>query len=176
MFYDRYSDDNVLDLIELPPLLNTYTTNYTTIPELLASPLTATTDERAVHRRVRPADGPQLERGVQRDIGWNLVATSPTSATPHANSASTGPINGRPYGYRLPAVKPGPDQRRRGSAAAAARRCSCVPTAATAASPSATYDGYADYHSLQLALNRRRAADGLSVESGLHLRRSRTRA
>ena len=37
VFYDRYSDDNILDLIELPPLLNTYTTNYTTIPELLAA-------------------------------------------------------------------------------------------------------------------------------------------
>ena len=35
MFYDRYPDDNILDLIELPPLLLTYTTNYTTIPELL---------------------------------------------------------------------------------------------------------------------------------------------
>ena len=43
VFYDRYADDNILDLVELPPLLNTYTTNYTTIPELLASPLTATT-------------------------------------------------------------------------------------------------------------------------------------
>ena len=42
VFYDRYYDDNILDLVELPPLLNTYTTNYTTIPELLASPLTAT--------------------------------------------------------------------------------------------------------------------------------------
>ena len=25
IFYDRYSDDNILDLIELPPVLNTYT-------------------------------------------------------------------------------------------------------------------------------------------------------
>ena len=32
VFYDRYSDDNILDLIELPPLLQTYTTNYTTHP------------------------------------------------------------------------------------------------------------------------------------------------
>ena len=25
VFYDRYQDDNILDLIELPPVLNTYT-------------------------------------------------------------------------------------------------------------------------------------------------------
>ena len=37
VFYDRYADDNILDLIELPPLLLTYTTNYTTIPELLSA-------------------------------------------------------------------------------------------------------------------------------------------
>ena len=30
------------------------------------------------------------------------------------------------------------------------------------ASPSATYDGYADYHSLQFTVNRRRSSDGLS--------------
>jgi hypothetical protein len=42
VFYDRYNDDFILDLLELPPVLNTYRTNYTTIGELLASPLTAT--------------------------------------------------------------------------------------------------------------------------------------
>ena len=31
VFYDRYQDDNILDLIELPPVLNTYTLNYTTL-------------------------------------------------------------------------------------------------------------------------------------------------
>ena len=31
VFYDRYADDIILDLIELPPVLNTYRTNYTTI-------------------------------------------------------------------------------------------------------------------------------------------------
>ena len=71
VFYDRYADDNILDLIELPPLLLTYTTNYTTIPELLSSPLTATTTARSPHqptssRRSSTTGAP----GVQRDIGW----------------------------------------------------------------------------------------------------------
>src|SRR4029078_3120531 len=34
IFYDRYQDDEILQGIEQPPLLNTYTTNYTTIPQL----------------------------------------------------------------------------------------------------------------------------------------------
>ena len=35
VFYDRYSDDIILDLIECRRVLNTYRTNYTTIDELL---------------------------------------------------------------------------------------------------------------------------------------------
>ena len=41
VFYDRYSDDNILDLIELPPLLHTYTTNYTTIAGAAREPADA---------------------------------------------------------------------------------------------------------------------------------------
>ena len=77
VFYDRYSDDNILDLIELPPLLQTFTTNYTTIPELLASPLTATPT--AVRRitRLHPAGRLQLE--PRRAARYRLAASSPTS-------------------------------------------------------------------------------------------------
>ncbi len=46
IFYDRYSDDNILDLVELPPVLNTYTLNYTTLPDLLSNPLTRDADRR----------------------------------------------------------------------------------------------------------------------------------
>jgi len=74
VFYDRYSDDNILDLIELPPLLLTYTTNYTTIPELLSSPLTATpTAVRLIKDFTNPPVVYNWSLGVQRDVGWNLV-------------------------------------------------------------------------------------------------------
>ena len=63
VFYDRYSDDNILDLIELPPVLNTYRANYTTIQALLSSPLTATPDRRAADRGVHPSGRLQLEPG-----------------------------------------------------------------------------------------------------------------
>ena len=74
VFYDRYADDIILDLIELPPVLNTYRTNYTTINELLASPLTATPSG---VRRVEPFKPPVVYNwslGVQRDVGFNLIA------------------------------------------------------------------------------------------------------
>ena len=139
VFYDRYSDDNILDLVELPPLLHTYTTNYTTIAELLASPLTATPT--AVRRidGVHAAGGLQLEPG--RAARHRLASSSPTSAyvgNAARNQLITAPINGRPVRLRLPAVEPGSDQRRR-----AARRSRCPTTccgriAGTAGSPSAS--------------------------------------
>ena len=61
IFYDRYSDDNILDLIELPPVLNTYNLFYTTLPELLNNPLTATPTGVRLHRRVHAAGRLQLE-------------------------------------------------------------------------------------------------------------------
>src|SRR5262245_65302541 len=74
IFYDRYQDDIILDLIELPPVLNTYRTNYTTIRELLSNQLTATP---SVARRVEPFTPPVVYNwsiGVQRDVGFNLIA------------------------------------------------------------------------------------------------------
>ena len=101
VFYDRYHDDNILDLIELPPVLNTYRTNYTTISELLVEPADA--------RRRPPCGGStqftppvvyNWSLGVQRDIGWNLIADVAYVGNAGARSArSTGDINGRPYGY-----------------------------------------------------------------------------
>src|SRR5205823_7850342 len=41
VFYDRYSDDEILQLVEQPPLLDTRTTNYTTVKDLLSNQLTA---------------------------------------------------------------------------------------------------------------------------------------
>ena len=33
-YYDRYAENDILELLELPPLVRTYTANYTTIAEL----------------------------------------------------------------------------------------------------------------------------------------------
>ena len=56
MFPDRFNDDIVLQLVELPPLVNTPTANYTTIRELLATPLSLSP---ATARYVNPDYKPQ---------------------------------------------------------------------------------------------------------------------
>jgi hypothetical protein len=161
VFYDRYSDDNILDLVELPPLLNTYTTNYTTLPELLASPLTATTTSVRFIDGFEPPVVYNWSLGVQRDVGWNFVGDLAYVGNAARNQRIDRQINGRPYGftYRPENLDPTnlvggqpqplPDDLLR-------------PYRGYANILHRTYEGYGDYHSLQFSLNRRRTADGLS--------------
>ena len=162
VYYDRYSDDSILDLIELPPVLNTYRTNYTTINELLASPLTATP---TVARRIDPFDPPIVYNwsvGVQRELGFTLVADVAYVGNTARNQLITVDINGRPYGYTwLPTsldstnvvggqAQPLPDDLLR-------------PYQGWGRIQQREFSGYSDYHALQMSVNRRRATDGLSV-------------
>jgi hypothetical protein len=161
VFYDRYSDDNILDLVELPPVLNTYTTNYTTLPELLASPLTATTSSVRYIDEFDPPTVYNWSTGVQRDIGWNFVGDVAYVGNAARRQRVDRPINGRPYGYTYQTssldptnviggiVQPLPDDLLR-------------PYRGYSSITQRTYEGYADYHSLQFTVNRRRSADGLS--------------
>jgi Carboxypeptidase regulatory-like domain/TonB-dependent Receptor Plug Domain len=160
-FYDRYQDDNILDLVELPPLLNTYTTNYTTIPELLASPLTATTTS---VRFIDPFDPPTVHNwsaGVQRDIGWSLVGDFAYVGNAARKQRVDRDVNGRPYGYAYQpssldptnvvggVVQPLPDDLLR-------------PYRGYARIQRREFSGYSDYHSVQGSVNKRRGREGLS--------------
>jgi hypothetical protein len=161
VFYDRYSDDNVLDLVELPPLLNTYTTNYTTLPELLASPLTATPTSVRLIDQFDPPVVYNWSMGVQRDIGWNFVGDMAYVGNAARRQRVDRPINGQPYGYTYQPEnldptnvvggqpQPLPDDLLR-------------PYQGYSSITQRTYEGYADYHSLQFSMQRRRSADGLS--------------
>ena len=79
LFPDRFNDDIILQLVELPPLVNTYTANYTTIRDLLATPLsqspanTRYLDHRlqaAVHLQLQPrrAARSRLEAGRRHRV------------------------------------------------------------------------------------------------------------
>jgi hypothetical protein len=162
VFYDRYSDDNILDLIELPPVLQTFTTNYTTVNELLASPLTATpTAVRRIDEFVPPVVY-NWSLGVQRDIGFNLVADLAYVGNAARDQLITNDINGRPYGYAyLPTsldptnvsggqAQPLPDDLLR-------------PYRGFGRIQNRQFNGISDYHSIQFSVNRRRSSDGLSV-------------
>jgi Carboxypeptidase regulatory-like domain len=161
VFYDRYADDIILDLIELPPVLNTYRTNYTTISELLNSPLTATPSG---VRRVEPFKPPVVYNwsfGVQRDVGFKLIADAAYVGNAARNQQVTVDINGRPYGYAyLPSsldstvvvggqAQPFADDFLR-------------PYQGVGRIQERRFVGVADYHALQLSVNRRRS-DGLAM-------------
>jgi Carboxypeptidase regulatory-like domain len=162
VFYDRYSDDNVLDLIELPPVLNTYNLFYTTLPELLNSPLTATPTGVRWIDEFEPPVVYNWSVGVQREIGFQLVAdVAYVGNAARDQRVDNGAINGRPYGYAYqpssldPTVvtggqaQPLPDDLLR-------------PYQGYGSITQRTFDGYGDYHALQVSMNRRRTADGLS--------------
>ena len=162
VFYDRYSDDNILDLIELPPVLNTYRANYTTIQALLSSPLTATpTAVRRIEEFVPPVVY-NWSLGVQREIGWNLVGDVAYVGNAARDQRIDRQINGRTYGYAYQPssldstnvsggqAQPLPDDLLR-------------PSQGYGGITERTFLGYSDYHSMQFSVNRRRSSDGLSV-------------
>ena len=161
-FYDRYQDDLILDLVELPPLLQTFTTNYTTISELLASPLTATP---TAVRRITDFNHPPVvynwSLGLQRDLGWRFVGDIAYVGNAARNQVVTTDINSRPYGYRYQpssldptnviggVAQPLPDDLLR-------------PYRGYGRIQQREFSGYSDYHSLQFSGTRRRGPEGLS--------------
>ncbi len=163
VFYDRYSDDNILDLIELPPVLNTYTLNYTTLPALLSSTLSPTP---TAVRLIRDFDKPPVvynwSLGVQRDIGFNLVGDVAYVGNAARNQLVTRQINGRPYGYAYQAANLDPTNVS-GGVAQPYLDDLLRPYRGYGAITQREFTGYSDYGSMQFSVNRRRSHDGLAV-------------
>ena len=175
VYYDRYADDIILDLIELPPVLNTYRTNYTTINQLLASPLTATPTG---VRRVEPFTPPVVYNwslGAQRDVGFNLIADAAYVGNAARNQQVTVDINGQPYGYTYRATsldstvvlggqaQPLPDDFLR-------------PYQGFGRIQERRFVGYGNYHALQFAVNRRRSSEGSPLAPPTRIRLSTRRS
>jgi hypothetical protein len=158
-FFDRFSDDTILSLVEMPPLLETRITNYTTIQQLLSSALGASPRNVDYLPRFIPPVVYNWSIGVQRDIGFRLVADVAYVGNIARNQLVNNQINTRPYGYRfLPQnldptnvvagqAQPLPDDFLR-------------PYVGYANVRQREFSGYGDYHSLQLSINRR-AGNGL---------------
>jgi hypothetical protein len=161
VFFDRYADDNILDLIELRPVLNTYVTNYTTLRELLGAPLTATP---SAVRRITDFEPPVVYNwsvGVQRDVGFNLVADVAYVGNKGRNQLVNVPLNGRPYGYAYQPSSLDPTNVSGGQAQPLPDDL-LRPYQGYGAITQREFSGYSDYHSLQFAVNRRRSSDGLA--------------
>ncbi|HMY72804.1 MAG TPA: hypothetical protein PLQ88_13370, partial [Blastocatellia bacterium] len=74
VFYDRFNDDQVLQQVEQPPNLITATANFTTIKDLLATPLSVSpAGVNAVNPKFDPTAVYNFSLGVQRDLGFNTV-------------------------------------------------------------------------------------------------------
>ncbi len=164
VFYDRYSDDNILDLIELPPVLNTYTLNYTTLSALLSSPLSPTpTAVRLIQDFNKPPVVYNWSLGVQRDIGFNLVADFAYVGNAARNQLISGrQINGRPYGYAYQPQNLDPTNVSNGQPQPYLDDL-LRPYQGYGSIIQREFTGYSDYDSLQLSVNRRRSSDGLAM-------------
>ena len=161
VFYDRFQDDDILDLVELPPLLNTYTTNYTTVRDLLASPLTATPTAVRYFPEFIPPVVYNWSLGIQREIAWGFATDVAYVGNAARHQRTNVPINGRPYGYTYQPssldqtnisggqAQPLPDDLLR-------------PYQGYGAITLREFNGYSDYHSMQMSANRRRGKEGLS--------------
>ncbi|HZS04466.1 MAG TPA: TonB-dependent receptor [Blastocatellia bacterium] len=153
VFYDRFNDDQVLQLVELPPNVITATANFTTIKDLLATPLSVT--PAGVFGIQRDYDSPAVYNfslGIQRDIGFNTVVDVAYVGSLSRHLLQRRSINSVAYGQRFLAA-------------------SIDPTVAGGATPLPDnflrpYKGYGDinyiefasnsnYHSLQVQANRR---------------------
>ncbi|OLC49870.1 MAG: hypothetical protein AUH43_06635 [Acidobacteria bacterium 13_1_40CM_65_14] len=159
-FYDRYSDDEILQLVEQPPLLDTRTTNYTTIKDLLSNTLTGSPKAVRYNPNFIPPVVYNWSMGIQRELGFRLAADVAYVGNAARHQLISREINGQPYGYRfIPTsldgtnVQAGQAQPLPDDFLRAYRGYSGI--------TQREFSGDSTYHSLQVSLNRRRV-DGLS--------------
>src|SRR4029079_9003928 len=93
------NDDIILQLVELPPLVNTPTANYTTIRELLSTPLSLSpATARSLDPNFKPQRTYNYSVGLQRDLGWKLLGDIAYVGSKGRRLLQTRNINAVPYG------------------------------------------------------------------------------
>ena len=160
-FYDRYAENNILELTELPPLVRTYTVNYTTIAELTTNEPTETTNATRRIQEFVPRVVYNWSAGVQRDVGWGLVVDAAYVGNAARRQPITRELNGRPYGYRFQPSSLDPTNVV-GGVPQPLTEDLLRPYRGYASISQQEFTGYADYHSVQVSATRRRRADGLT--------------
>lgn len=103
IFYDRFNDDQILQLVEAPPLVNTYQIFYTSMAEMQRSPLfLSPAGVFAVQRDYDPPAVYNWSFGVQQNVGFGMAPTSslpastPPPAIPRSPSTSCGRSSAMP--------------------------------------------------------------------------------
>jgi len=156
VFYDRYQDDEILQLVQSPPLLNTWRANYTTINDLLTSQLTATPTGLI---RIDPFSTPMVYNwslGIQKDVGFSLIADAAYVGNAQRNQIMNYVLNGRPYGY---AYQPSSLDSTNvvGGQPQPLPNDFLRPYQGWGSITNRQFTGYSDYHALQLSVNRARS-------------------
>ena len=155
-YYDRYSDDTILSLVEQPPLMDTRTTNFTTIPQLLSSQLVQSTRGVAAFdpHNFHPPTVYNWSLGVQRELPFLITGDVAYVGNAGRYNSTKIPLNSIPYGTTLQ------------TANLDLTNCSgtvCQPKATDYLRPITgygaidlqTWTGYSNYHSIQVSVNRR---------------------
>jgi hypothetical protein len=102
VFYDRFNDDQVLQQREQPPNIITRTANFTTIRDLLATPLsTSPPGVNSVDPNFDPTAVYNYSLGVQRDIGFNTVLDVAYVGSLARHLLQRLSLNAVPYGTRF---------------------------------------------------------------------------
>jgi hypothetical protein len=104
IFYDRFSDDRVLDLTEMPPLVVSPTANYTTIRNLAATPLSLSPiNVQFLNRDWRPPAVYNYSIGIQQDIGFGTVVDISYVGNQQRHLLIYRNLNAVPYGANFQA-------------------------------------------------------------------------
>jgi hypothetical protein len=159
-FYDRYSDDTILSLVEQPPLIDTRTTTFTTLPQLLGSQLVQSTRgvTSMVPSNFHPPTVYNWSAGVQRELPWKFTADVAYVGNKGTHNSTNVPLNNIPYGTTLQPAAADPTNCT-GSGASLV----CQPKATDYLRPivgysgisQQTWTGYSIYHSIQVSVSRR---------------------
>jgi len=99
IFSDRFSDDQILQMVQSPPLVATASANYTTINNLLATPLSLSpTGVFAIQRNFSPPSVYNWSLGIQQNIGFGTVLDVAYVGNTQKHLLDTRNINAVPYG------------------------------------------------------------------------------
>jgi hypothetical protein len=99
IFYDRFNDDQILQLVQSPPLVITASANFTTINNLLATPLSLSpTSVTAVQRNFSPPAVYNYSFGIQQNVGAGIILDVAYAGNQQKHLLDTRNLNATPYG------------------------------------------------------------------------------
>jgi hypothetical protein len=154
VFYDRYSDDIILSLVEQPPLMDTRVTDFTTIPQLLQSQLIQSPRGVQAFADFKVPTVYNWSLGIQRQLPWQMVGDVAYVGNANRNNPTQMPLNNLPYGTTRVDLSPqnaDPTQNNNQAYSTDYLR----PYRGFGGINLRQWNGYANYHSVQVSVNRR---------------------